>query len=283
MAKHAYSFLVGGPKLQTTFFSSNGSVGNANSIASALVRAPGESGVDFTALYGSQGSQQIGLARGAVSFVGATGTIGAVVGGVPLTFAASGNNATDAENMCFAVFGSSSPLINPGGAGGSDIGTICTNVFAEVSCGAVVAGDKIYLAGQDFVAIPEGQTPQLSGQWTASTTDVNLHAANLARAINDAGLAYVAFLDPAVNGSVFIFQNNPLVVLPASVIFSNTVHLVVTPFATSNRAMIFPITPGVPGNHVTFAASGTGVTAFGTVNGRMSGGTGLTGFPLVQR
>ena len=230
---------------------------------SKLLSAPGAKGVSGLVVYTSP--NEFVAANACLEFVSTSGTIGGVINGVSVTFASTGNDTDDATAMLGAIFGSVDPLVSGIIAG--------TNLFGSLVPTSVVAGDSFVVGGCRFVAVAQGTTNLLPGQFAIGATDADT-AVNIATAIRRVGQLTFLISPTVVGSAVYIFAQDANTVYE---IFSNSSTIAALPMSLGRLIQIHPFFPGALGNCVTLAATGTGVTAVGTTSGRLSNGSAFTG------
>jgi hypothetical protein len=140
-----------------------------------------------------------------------------------------------------------------------------------VTCASVSAGDTAEVFGQTFTA---SASPVGLNQWSQAGNDtadaaalavkLNAHPSlcGRLRAVSVAGVVYIAPMrDSAATSNEKLLS-------------SNSTRLAVSQVGLRAACMVWSLTPGVVGNAVTCAASGTGVTFTTLSTGRLGGGIG---------
>lgn len=244
---------------------------------------------EYTLVYGDSTEPAFGC--GALLLATASGTVGGIVNGVTLTATAAGGDIPSAALIATAINASTDPLA---------LGFVTSNnLGATLTLTSVLAGATVDIAGTRFTA-RSGTGPNLNvsgsaqGFFDMSGTDT-ADALSLATAINQCPGAsrFVSALAVAnvvhlmarrftFAAGVFSWPTSPGV--PANSVISQATTIVASgpAFVASNKVHINACVPGVQGNAVTVALSGTGVTVLGT-QARLVGGLGLNAVSITDR
>lgn len=195
---------------------------------------------------------------------GGSGAVGVVVGGVTITVVWAASDQASADAFVVAFNASVSALV-------ANIVAAGQAKKAAIVLVSVAAGDEVTVMGYKFTA-RNGGTLKL-GEFDMSGTDT-ADAASLAAAIN---------ATPGLNQRYYAYNNSNAVQLlplftsaaPAGDIINATkgTGFTLTQLAASSVCAIYALRPGALGNHVTLAASGTGVTLANAIS-RLVGGVG---------
>lgn len=204
-------------------------------------------------------------AKGLLTASGASGTVGATINGVGVTAAHVSTDAGDCTLIAAAINASTDALVQ--------YMVRASNYAMTITLASVLAGTEIDICGYKFVA-QSGGVLQPDGFDIAGTDTQD--AASLVTQIN---------LRPGLRDLVFASNSSGVVTLRQ---WSGTtaVGLVSTnkstvslsgAFAATAVVQVSSILPGIAGNCITFAASGTGMTASVA---RLAGGAGLSVVPV---
>lgn len=230
-------------------------------LLATLLRAPSEKGVSGLSIE-RQTSSSLGRACSFLSFVSTSGTIGGEINGNSFTFASTGVDATDATTFVTAV--------NASTADGVVNAVKVTQLQGSLTLSSAVAGNSFILGGLQFTAVAAGSVVG-NGQFAIAASDT-LTAVNIAAAINANPKLPFTVLATSSGAVVRIFSldgTSPKLTSLASTITASA-------FALSKWVLLYAIDGGALGNSVTLTVTGTGVTATGTVNARMTGGVPYT-------
>lgn len=206
-----------------------------------------------------------------------SGSVGGTIAGTAVTVTASGGDTATQTALVAAILANTS--VNRIVA--------ASNRAAQVTLASVAAGDRINIFGCNFVAVATSAAVLVPGDFNIDGTDTQ-DATALALAINRhpvlAGRV-VAISSAAV---VFIFliedrapNERECITNPPTTITVN----VAKPTAGARTAVVC-LTPGLVGNEVRLAASGTGMTAVtagtaGQLGNGKGGGTAANTFRVV--
>lgn len=218
------------------------------------------------------------VARDFITLASSSGAVGAVINGVTVTATWATSDTVSAGLIAAAINASSNALVQ---------GLVrASNIAMRITCGTTVAhGDILRVGDYQFEFVRDAVDRQ--GRGDMGTVVISAVAAtmatNLAAAMNahpKFSREYVAIVSSAV---VVIFAKSNAV--PSTNIHSTTsAGLTFTDllFAVGARVAVFAVQPGKLGNAMTFAASGTNVTA--NTGTRLTGGVGgdFAGVPPVH-
>lgn len=258
----------------------------ANVLAGSLNGANADS--EYTLVYGD--GTEPAFACGALSLSGASGTIGGIINGVTLTTTHGTTDILDAALIAAVLNASSNALVQ---------GFITSNnLGATLTLTTVLAGDSVDICGTRMTA-RSGTGPNLNvsgssqGFFDMSGSDT-ADALSLATAINQmpglsrfvsaisvAGVVHLMARRFNFTSPTFSWPTGPGV--PSNTIISNSGTIVASgaSFITSAKVNLNACIPGVQGNAVTVALSGTGVTVLGTQT-RLIGGLGLNAVSITD-
>jgi len=251
----------GRPALQTII---NALIGAEGAVSPQLAE-------NFIAFPNSSG--QMLQAFGILTASSASGSVGGVINGVTITVTAAGGDAASMTLLATAVNGSVNALVQ---------NTIrASNWEARLDTVAVLAGQFVNIGGYIFTAVTG--TPLRNDQFDRSGADTTT-ASNLAAAIN---------ATPGLNqlvrawtiGSTRVFISLLANAVPASnmtIIPSASTFTGVVQFVQSADCMLYCLYPGNLGNTMTFAATGTGMTAAIGGSGRLVNGSGMASTFFIQ-
>ncbi len=248
----------------------------------------GANDADYTFVGG--GTTEPAFACGALLLSGASGVIGGIINGVTLTATHGTTDILDAALIAAVINASSNALVQ---------GFLTSNnLGATLTLTNVLAGDTVDICGYRFTAVAALPTVnRISGydlgNFSVAGSDT-ADALTLATAINQrpglsrygaaisvAGVVHLMARQYAFASPTFSWPTGPGV--PANNILSNAATIVASgaSFITSAKVNLLCCVPGVFGNAVTVALSGTGVTVLGTQT-RLIGGTGLDSVSIVE-
>ena len=194
------------------------------------------------------GGQAVGLLVGS----SLSGTVGATVGGTAVTLSASGGDTATMTAWVAALQANSTV----------NLFANASNKLMKLTCTSVVAGTTVQICGLTFTALASGAAQTTPETWSVGGSDtacalalataINRHPvlAGRVRAVSSAGVLYLGFPNDR-SGLAFETIGFP----SASTIAINTAK----PTAGA-EAMIFANVPGIIGNFITVAASGTGAS-----------------------
>ena len=231
------------------------------------------------------------FAVGALSLTGASGTVGGTINGVTLTATHGTTDILDAALIAAVVNASTNALVQ---------GFVTSsNLSATLTLVSTAAGDTVDVCGYRLTA-RSGTGPNLnvsgsaqgffdiSGNDTADALSL-VGAINtmpgLSRWVSAISVAGVVHMFPRRFGftsPTFSWPTGPGV--PGNTIVSNasTITASGAAFIPSIKVGLNACIPGVQGNAVTVALSGTGVTVLGTQT-RLIGGLGLNQVSITDR
>lgn len=204
----------------------------------------------------------------------ATGAVGAAVGATTVTVTAAGGDTATMTALAAAIRAN---------ATAGQIAT-ATSQLAQLTCTTVAAGATVNIWNITFTGIGAAAIPTVAGQFSVGATDTAC-ALNLANSINQHPALAARITAVSVAGVVFIGRVDQFNAARPS-------ERITTPTATTitiqapacvpgTRCMVFASVPGLLGNEMRVAASGTGMTA--ATNGAAGlcfggGGGGLPAF-----
>lgn len=204
------------------------------------------------------------FADGQVTFTGASGTVGCVIGGVSLTFTHGASDTADATTMASTINGSTNPLIQDLFRASSYKGVLTLSTALP---GAVLTiMDTVLRAVKSGAAAPE------AGEFAIGASDT-LTAVNLVAAVNNHPVLRETVVASNAAGVVSLFTTAPIPEY-LSLTSSGSGFAVTSGFVLSTTCNVVCLWKGTIGNHVTFTASGTGVAVTGS--GRLTSGTNGT-------
>lgn len=243
---------------------------------------------EFTLVYGD--GTEPAFAAGALLFSTATGTVGGIINGVTLTATAAGGDILSAALVSAVINASSNALVQ---------GFVTSNnLGATLTLTSVAAGNTVDICGTTFTA-RSGTSGNLNvsgagqGFFDMSGTDT-ADALSLATAINQmpgvsrfvsaisvAGVVHLMARRYNFTSPTFSWPTGPGV--PSNTIISNAATIVASgaSLVASAKVNLNACVPGVQGNAVTAALSGTGVTVLGT-QARLIGGLGLNAISITD-
>lgn len=214
---------------------------------------------------------------------GGSGAVGAIINGVTVTVAHGASDTVDGAAISNALNTSVNALVQ---------GFVqANNLTATLTCTSVVAGDQVIIGSTPFTAIT-GTAPNLvsgasNGTFDRSGTNAQT-ATNLAAAINAAPVCNRYFMAIAVSNVVRLFARTANYSAAAGTysfptgpgVPPNFISPLATTIVASAGALVAgafvgistPL-PGIYGNAVTIALSGTGVTVLNAAT-RFAGGVG---------
>lgn len=203
-----------------------------------------------------------------VNMASSAGTVGATIDATAVTVTWATSDANSSTLLAAAVNASSSMKGK----------VLANNKTATLACSTVVAGNTVELLGYKLTGVA-GTAVAADGKFSVDTGDTET-ATSLAAAIN--GLEGLRDLVRAqsVTSTVYVSlvpvvgqdtRNQTPYNLP--IFASSTITVTNATFAASANTMIWAVVPGVIGNCVTIAASGTNVTILGSRT-RLAAGVG---------
>lgn len=195
-----------------------------------------------------------------ITFSGASGTVGAVINGITLTFTHGASDIADGTTLSANLNASTDPLVQY-------LAQAC-NLANTVTCASVAVADFVDIAGVRLTAV--AGTNLQPWEFSQSGTDT-ADGASLAAQINAHPNLKNSFV--AINAAGVVSIRQIIGTTAAGVVFSNNATRLAVSGALAATAvtLITSIAPGILGNCMTLAASGTGVTAS---TARLSNGTG---------
>lgn len=224
-------------------------------------------------------------ANGGLTISGGAGSVGAIINGVTVTGTWVTSDTISAGVAAAAINASVNALVQ---------GFVSSNnLSATVTCATVVAGNTVTIGGETFTAF-SGTPANLSSMSTIGVFDCSgsnsATATALARAINTHPAVSMYFTAVPVAAVVRIFA---VQFTQASGVFSwptgpgvlpNTITSSGSTLAVSNNGVtagpvfsLYALQPGISGNAIMTALSGTGVTVLNAA-ARLERGTGPTSF-----
>lgn len=230
-------------------------------------------------------STDIQCANSGLSVSGASGTVGIVANGVTVTVTHATSDTNDAALIAAAINASVNSLV---------LGYLTSNnLSATITLTSVAAGQTVQVGSSVFTATT-GVHANLTSMATVGTFDISgndtADALALARAINICPVTNRYFFAVSVAGVVRVFAAHAVYTLatntfawpsgprvPPNTITSQATTMVVSTNGVAAAAfvgLLCPI-PGISGNAVTIAASGTGIAVLNTET-RLNRGTGPT-------
>lgn len=236
----------------------------------------------------TSGSVEPAWANSAVGVSSGAGTETITINGVAVTAAYATSDTNTAGLLAAAVNSSTDPLVQ-GFVQASNLTTLIT-----FSSTGAVAGDVIDICGTRFTAV-SGAVPNYTAGYALNTFDISgsitADAAALCAAINQSSVLsqYVMAVPGTVGGTLRLFSKSAA--WPTSP--GSPTNLVVVAGATNTAVSsatlaagafvgITACYPGVQGNSITIAASGTGMTVLNS-EARLARGTGLGVVPVVDQ
>ena len=228
-------------------------------------------------------STEPAYANGALVMSGGSGAVGGIINGVTLTATWASSDTNSCGLAAAAINASSNALVQ---------GFVtANNLSATLTLTSVTAGAYVDICGTRFTATSGTPATQFSGG-NLCTFDISgsdtADALALTTAINQApGLSRFVFAQ-SVAGVVHLFARQATFSgtatftwptgpgVPSNTLRSGSGTIVASAasLAASAKVGIVSCVPGVLGNAMTIALSGTGVTVLGTQT-RLIGGTGL--------
>lgn len=201
-----------------------------------------------------------------ITFATSSGDVGADIGGVSTVVTWATSDTVSATAFAAAVRASA-----------LNRGVTATNKLAKMTMSSVDAGDSVVVWGVKFTAIANGATPKNDGEFSVGGTNtacalalanaINRHPqlAGVCVAVSAAAVVYVANADdrtPSASEKLTNASDGDIAINVA------------TPTAGA-ITMVIAAVPGIIGNLVACAASGTNVTAnTNGTTGYLGGGTG---------
>ena len=184
----------------------------------------------------------------------ATGAVGGIVGATTVTVTAAGGDTATMTALAAAIRAN---------ATAGQIST-ATSSLAQLTCTTVAAGATVNVWNITFTAIGSAATPLVAGQFSAGVSDAAC-ALNLANAINQHPALAARVTAVSVAGVVFIGRVDQFnAARPVERITSptaTTITIQAPVCVPGARCMVFASVPGLLGNEMRVAASGTGMTA----------------------
>lgn len=199
------------------------------------------------------------FASGTIAVSSASGTVGATINGVDVTFSHGASDQADSDTLVADINASTDALVQY-------LVQAC-NFACTVTLSSVAAGEEVIVCGYKFKAKAGGTLAadefDQSGTDTADATSLKnqinsrLGLNRLVLASSSAGVVTVRQLSGTAAAG-------PMGVQGAGLTLSGQL-------AATTTVLISALHPGVPGNCITLAASGTGMAASGA---RLTGGAG---------
>lgn len=191
-------------------------------------------------------------AWGTVTFSGASGTVGAVINGVTLTFAHGASDQADSNTLVTNINASSNALVQNL--------VKASNHAMTFTLATATVGSTITVGGVVMTAVPGTAAPASTrDQFSVGDTDTN-DAVVLVDRINS---------HPQLRDRFVASSSAGVVTVRSLYGASDDVYTAVTGsgitrsgnFAATTTTLVFSLIKGTAGNCQTLAASGTGVTA----------------------
>lgn len=242
--------------------------------------AAGDSDADYTVVYTAADP---GFANTGLVLATASGAVGGTVNGVTVTTTASGGDTNTAGLIAAAINASTNALVQ---------GFVtANNLTATLTLTSVTAGATVDICGTRFTATSGTPVNYVSGS-ALNTFDISgsdaADATALAAAINASpNLSNYIAAVPVSNvvrlfarrfsfsgTATFAWPSGPGI--PLNTVLSNSGTIVASAASLAAGAFVAlnACVPGVSGNAITIAASGTGMTVLNTET-RLARGTGL--------
>lgn len=192
-----------------------------------------------------------------------SGAVGATINGVTVTDTATGVDAADAALIAVAINASTNALVQ--------YFVEADNRSATITLASCTAGTQVFICGITFTARAGTVQPGERGTFTIGGTDT-ADAASLVAAIK---------AHPAVSDKVWPIASAGVITIHSRRASTPALDLTLKGVATiaaasaavltsSAKVLVSAIRKGLPGNAITLAASGTGITATAA---RLAGGT----------
>lgn len=225
-------------------------------------------------------------ANGGLTISGGAGAVGAIINGVTVTATWATSDTVSAGLAAAAINASVNALVQ---------GFVSSNnLSATVTCATVVAGNTVNVGGETFTAF-SGTPANATSMSTVGVFDCSgsnsATATALARAINIhpvvsryftavpvAAVVRIFAVQFTQASGVFSWPTGPGV-LPNTITSSSSSTLAVSNNGVTAGTVfsLYALQPGITGNAITTALSGTGVTVLNTA-ARLERGTGPISF-----
>lgn len=241
-----------------------------NLVMGSLASSPADS--EYTLVYG--GTTEPAFANAGLAMSGGSGTVGATINGVGVTATYATSDTNSCALVAAAINASTNALVQ-GFATAS-------NLTATLTLTSVAAGDSVDIGGFQFVANDGTRPNYISGAnvgyFNMSGNDA-ADATSLAAAINSCPSLDRYLHAVPVSNVVRLFAKNATYTaatnvfswptgpgIPTNSILSKASTIVASASSLAAGAFvgIAACVPGVIGNAITIAASGTGVTVLNT-------------------
>lgn len=213
-------------------------------------------------------------AYGTVTFASSSGTVGVLIAGVSITVTWATSDAASGTLLAAAINASTNALVQ--------YQVQASNFAGTITLSTCTAGSVITLGDHKFVAVA-GAAGDNTNEFTIAGTDT-ADATALVTAM--LGVQYIRenYVVTSSSGVVTVRQRSGTSVLNVLGKYNDS-GVSLSAIAASAVTLISAIEPGVTGNQVTIAATGTNVTAAGVTGAdsviRLTGGAGNNVSPVT--
>lgn len=246
----------------------------AQALADLLMGANIGSADAVTAICNQAG---VGSKAGATLIVsGGTGTIGGIINGVTVTGSGAGTDTQDAAVIAAAINASTNALVQGFVRAASTYGTVTLATMTAGSFISLRIGSGATANTYTFTAT--AAATGLPGEFSIAGSDT-ADALALADAINAYPVLNQTVRAESVAGACFIYMMDDVATNRVLTVNGSGITLT-TAIAAATRVHIEAQVPGIQGNAITIALSGTGITVANT-NTRLVGGTGPAPLPTA--
>ncbi len=207
------------------------------------------------------GSDKFSYSGAGLTLAGGAGSITATINGtaVAVTFATSDTNTCGLLAAAINANTSINRLVE------------ATNNTCQLAFGTPVVGNEVSVLGVKFVAV--AGTPQRINEFSTTSPNTSLASAIGAHPSLKGKIYATA---PNGSGNIILGKRKNYTLLAGDLVVSNSANVVVTNpnFAAFFQVAVGCITPGLIGNCLTVAFSGTGTGTTFTAAGKMGNGAG---------
>jgi hypothetical protein len=207
-----------------------------------------------------------GPAAALLTMASSSGAVGGVIAGSTVTVTHATSDTASSTALAAAIRAHAISRI-----------VTATNKLAKLTCASVAAGTTVDICGKKFTALANGVTATVEGQFSVGASDtacgtalaaaINRHSAlaGQVRAVSAAGVVYFGLTD----------NHDPLPFECIQYPSASTITVNVAKPTAGAVTMVIAALPGVQGNEIRCAASGTNVSAnTNGTTGLLGGGTG---------
>jgi hypothetical protein len=235
-------------------------VNSGRNQSDALIYAAEETPIGSAPNDNSFAGQAVALLTGS----GMSGSVGATIDGTTVTATYATSDANTMGLICAAI--RANATVNRK--------VTAVNRVARITCGTVLAGEKVLVAGAELEAV--SGTPKAYGQFDMSSGVAATIATSLALAINRHPALAMRYRAVAASAVVNVGLTDERTPGPREYIESRGANIATTvkTFASGAFGLIIAAVPGPIGNCCTAVASGTGVTLTTANAGKLGSGMG---------